>query len=154
MPQDEQFGALKSFLDDGLVENVGLCQVTVDELTAARQVLPISSVQNRYNVLDRESEAVLSECEDKGIVFIAWGPLASGAVVSEPLLAEMAAARGVTPTQIALAWLLRRSNAILPIPGTGSPEHLRENIRGQEIDLTDQEFELLDGGRSLGLLSR
>lgn len=154
VPRDEQFGALKCFLDEGLVEHIGLCQVSEDELADARKILPISSVQNRYNILDRESEAILKVCEDNGMVFIAWSPLGAKAVVTEPLLAEIAAARGATPAQVALAWLLRRSRSMLPIPGTGSLRHLRENVKAQEIDLTDQEFELLNAGASLGLLSR
>ncbi len=141
VPVEESLGAMSELRDEGKVRHVGLSEVSVDELWQAQEIVPISSVQNRYNLTDRGSEAVLEACEADGIGFIPWFPLASGSL-SRPggPVDEMASNRGVTPGQIALAWLLRRSPVMLPIPGTSSVEHLEENVAAVSIELSDDEY--------------
>jgi aryl-alcohol dehydrogenase-like predicted oxidoreductase len=117
--------------------------VDVDQVEAARKLVPIAAVQNHYNVSDRGSDDVVDYCEENGIVFVPYYPL-KGEL--PPGAAEIAGSRGATTAQIALAWLLHRSPAMLPIPGTLSIEHLRENLGALEIELTDDEFEALAAG--------
>ncbi len=144
VPADEQFGLLAELRDEGLVRHVGLSQVSVDEIEAARAVVPIATVQNLYNLGHRTSEDVLEHCEDHGIGFIPWYPLAAGRL-AEPggPVAEIAAEHGATPGQVALAWLLQRSPVVLPIPGTGSIDHLRENVAAATLALSDAEMSRL-----------
>jgi pyridoxine 4-dehydrogenase len=146
VPREEQFGLLKDLLDEGKVASVGLSEVTVEELEAARQIVPIATVQNRYNLIDRTSEAVLDYSEREGIGFIPWAPVASGNLARPGgPLDEVAKQTGATPSQVALAWLLRRSPVMLPIPGTGKVAHLEENCAAANITLTDgQEQALVD----------
>lgn len=144
VPAADQFGLLKALRDEGKVRHVGLSEVGVAELEAARKVVPIVSVQNLYNVGNRQSEDVLAYCEKNGIAFIPWFPIASGKLAAPggPLDA-VAKAKGATASQVALAWLLRRSPVILPIPGTSSVAHLEENCAAAAVELSDAEFESL-----------
>ena len=145
VPRDEQFDAMRQLRNDGIVRHLGLSEVSVEEIEAARKVVPIATVQNRYNLVERGSEEVLDYCEANGIGFIPWSPLGAGRLTRQhSLLNQVAAAHGATPGQIALAWMLRRSPVILPIPGTGKVAHLVENVSAAAIRLTDDEFEGLD----------
>ncbi|HEU0052267.1 MAG TPA: aldo/keto reductase [Longimicrobium sp.] len=144
VPADEQFGVLADLRAEGKVRHVGLSEVGIAEIEAARQVVPIVSVQNRYNLADREWEPVLDYCEREGIAFIPWFPLAAGPLAEgEGPVARAARRLGATPSQVALAWLLRRSPVILPIPGTSSVRHLEENVAGAALQLDDETFEEL-----------
>lgn len=145
VPMEESLNALAELKDDGYVEHVGLSEVTVDELEEARDVVEVATVQNRYNVGDREHDDVLDYCEENDIGFIPWFPLASGNLAAkEDALQEVADAHDATQYQVALAWLLERSPVVLPIPGTGSVEHLEQNVAAAGIDLTDEDMERLD----------
>ena len=152
MPQGAQFAAVKSLLDDGIIAHAGLSEVSVKEIEAARKVFPVATVQNRYNLVDRQSEAVLDYCEKRAIGFIPWYPLAAGDL-AEPggPLDKIAHAHEVTPSAIALAWLLKRSPVMLPIPGTSKVKHLEDNMAGASVKLSDAEFQSLDReGRKRG----
>ena len=141
VPAEESLGTMSELRDEGKVRHVGLSEIGVEELHQAQSVVPISSVQNRYNLTDRGSEAVLEACEADGIAFIPWVPLASGSL-SRPggPVDEIASNHDATPGQIALAWLLRRSPVMLPIPGTSSVGHLEENVAAASLRLTDDEY--------------
>jgi pyridoxine 4-dehydrogenase len=144
VPADEQFGAIREMQDEGLIRHVGLSEVSVEQIEHARQTLQIVSVQNLYNLANRQSEQVLEHCEQAGIGFIPWFPIASGKLARPGgPLDEIASAHGATHAQLALAWLLRRSPVMLPIPGTGSVEHLEENCGAATVELTDEEYERL-----------
>ena len=141
VPADDQFGALLDFQREGKIRHIGLSETGVEEIEAARRHFPVASVQNRYNLGDREWEPVVDYCEGEGIGFIPWYPLAVGKLAEDGgPLAEIAAAHGARPAQVALAWLLRRSPVMLPIPGTSKVAHLEENVAGAGIELTDEEF--------------
>ncbi|MDQ2677315.1 MAG: aldo/keto reductase [Actinomycetota bacterium] len=141
VPAEEQFGLLAELRDEGLVRHVGLSQVSVDEIEAARAVVPIVTVQNLYNLGDRSSEDVLEHCEANQIGFIPWFPLAAGRLAGPGgPVAEIAAEHDASPGQVALAWLLQRSPVMLPIPGTGSVEHLRENVAAATLTLSDDDM--------------
>ena len=148
---DEQFNAVKNLITAGVVRHVGLSEVSVADIEAARKVFPVSTVQNRYNLVDRGSEDVLNYCEQHNIGFIPWYPLAAGALTKEgSLLDSMAKQHGSSPSQIALAWTLRRSRVMLPIPGTSKVRHFEENVAAANITLSDEEFAALDAaGKSL-----
>lgn len=141
VPVEESLGTMSDLVNEGKVRYVGLSEVSVDELRQAQEILPIASVQNRYNLTDRGSEAILEACEAEGIAFIPWFPLASGSL-SRPggPVDEIASNHDSTPGQVALAWLLRRSPVMLPIPGTSSVAHLEENVAGASLQLTDDEY--------------
>jgi aryl-alcohol dehydrogenase-like predicted oxidoreductase len=143
--REEQFRTMKARQDAGLVRHLGLSEVSVDDIKAAQEVFEVATVQNLYNLTTRQSEDVLEYCEQQGIGFIPWFPLAAGRL-AEPggPVAEIAEAHGATAGQIALAWLLQRSPVMLPIPGTGSVEHLEENVAAAGITLSDDEFETLN----------
>ncbi len=143
VPADEQFGAMREFQREGLVRHLGLSEVSVAQIAGAQRAVPIVSVQNRYNVTDREWEAELEYCTREGLAFIPWFPLSAGALDEQGPLARVAARHGATPYQVALAWLLARSPAMLVIPGTSSVGHLEENVRSAEIRLSDAELEEL-----------
>jgi aryl-alcohol dehydrogenase-like predicted oxidoreductase len=144
VPADEQFGTLEELRDEGKIQNVGLSEVSIDEIEAARKVVPIVTVQNRYNLVDRESEDVLDYCEREGIGFIPWFPIASGRLAGDGgAAAELAAQKGATPAQIALAWLLGRSPVILPIPGTSKVAHLEQNCKAALVELSQAEIDSL-----------
>lgn len=148
-PAREQFDVLKRARDEGLVRHVGLSEVSVDDIKAAREVVEIATVQNLYNLTNRQSEDVLDYCEREGIGFIPWFPLAAGKL-AEPggPVADAAAHHDATPGQVALAWLLHRSPVMLPIPGTGSVAHLEENVAAAELHLSDEEIARLDAAAS------
>jgi pyridoxine 4-dehydrogenase len=145
-PREEQFSEIRSFLDEGLALQVGLSEVGVDEIKAAQDAgLPVASVQNRYNLADRSAEDVLDFCEANGIAFIPWAPIDAGSLAQPGgALDEVSKDHpGVTTSQLALAWLLRRSPVMVPIPGTGSVAHLEENLAAADVTLTDDEFQAL-----------
>ncbi|MBO0145216.1 aldo/keto reductase [Agrobacterium sp. Ap1] len=145
VPATEQFEAIRSFIDQGFIRYAGLSQVTVDEIKAAQKIFPVATVQNRYNLVDRADEAVLDYCEANGIGFIPWFPLAAGTLAQTGgIVDSLAKAKGATPGQIALAWILKRSPVMLPIPGTSRVKHLEENVAGAAITLSDEEFQQLD----------
>jgi pyridoxine 4-dehydrogenase len=141
VPSEESLGTMADLRNEGKVRHVGLSEVSVDELRKAQEILPISSVQNRYNLTDKGSEAMLEACEADGIAFIPWFPLASGSL-SRPggPVDGIASNHDATPGQVALAWLLRRSPVMLPIPGTSSVAHLEENVAAASLQLTDDEY--------------
>jgi pyridoxine 4-dehydrogenase len=145
---DEQFGLLKALRDEGMVREVGLSEVSVTQIEAARRIVPIVSVQNHYNIAQRDADDVVDYCQFHGIGFIPWFPLGNGkfAATGGPLEA-MAAELGVTVPQISLAWLLRRSPVILPIPGTSSLQHLENNCEASEMLLTDIQYQELTDSR-------
>jgi pyridoxine 4-dehydrogenase len=141
VPQNEQFDAIKSMHADGLMTHVGLSEVGVKEIEAAQKFFKVATVQNRYNLADRASEDVLDYCEKHGIGFIPWYPLAAGDLAKPgSRLEAIAKAHNAVPSQIALAWLLKRSPVMLPIPGTSKVSHLEENVAGANIELSDSEF--------------
>lgn len=144
VPRDEQFDAIRAMLDEGLIAHAGLSEVTVEELEAASRSFPVATVQNQYSVSFRRDDPVVDYCEARGIGFIPWYPLAGGrlAGAGSPL-AAIAQRYGASPTQIALAWLLRRSAVMLPIPGTSSSAHLEENVAAASIELSDEDFEAI-----------
>lgn len=145
VPRDEQFGVIKDMRDEGLIRHVGLSQVSVEEIEAARAVVPIATVQNLYHLARRDSEDALAHCEANGIGFIPWFPLAAGALARPGgLLDEVAGRLGASHGQVALAWLLRRSPVMLPIPGTGKVAHLEENVAAAGLELADEDFAALD----------
>jgi aryl-alcohol dehydrogenase-like predicted oxidoreductase len=145
VPAKAQFEAVKSLMDDGVIAHAGLSEVSVKEIEAARKVFPVATVQNRYNLADRESEDVLDYCEKNAIGFIPWFPLSAGALTgSGGVLDKIAAAHKVSQGAIALAWLLKRSAVMLPIPGTSKTHHLEENMAAAGVKLSDEEFTLLD----------
>jgi aryl-alcohol dehydrogenase-like predicted oxidoreductase len=145
VPQDEQFGVIREMQQAGLIRHAGLSQVSVEEIKAAQKVFTVATVQNRYNLVDRVDEKVLAYCETRGIGFIPWFPLAAGDLAKPggPLDAISKAHRA-TPGQIALAWMLKRSPVMLPIPGTSQVRHLEENVAAAQIQLSAEEFKTLD----------
>ena len=145
VPYAESVGALKELQDEGKVRHVGVSNVSVAQLAEARAIVDVVSVQNRFNLVDRASQDVLDVCERSGIGFLAWYPLAAGNLaLPGGVVAEIAHRRGFTPGQVALAWLLQRSPVMLPIPGTGSLDHLEENVEAVELTLTDDDVARLD----------
>jgi aryl-alcohol dehydrogenase-like predicted oxidoreductase len=148
VPADDQFGLLRDLRAEGKVAEVGLSEVSVAQIEAALKIVPLVSVQNQYNVAQRSAEDVLEFCEQHQIGFIPWFPLASGKL-SEPggPIDEVARELGATTSQVSLAWLLRRSPVMLPIPGTSSLAHLEENCAAGSISLTDEQYEELSEGR-------
>ncbi len=144
VPTEEQLGLVADLQREGKVRHFGLSEVTVDELEAARGTVDVVSVQNRYNLLAREHEAVLDHCTAEGIGFLPWNPVAVGDLARPGGVLDGAARRhGASPSQLALAWLLRRSPVVLPIPGTSSVAHVEENLAAAALELTDDEFEQL-----------
>ena len=149
MPRDEQYGFIREMLDEGLIRHAGLSQVGVEEIEAARQVFPVATVQNRYNLADRTDEDVLDYCEANDIGFIPWFPLAAGDLAKPGgAVDRIARAHDATAAQVALAWILKRSPVMLPIPGTGKVGHLEENVAGAALQLSDEEFSQLDASAS------
>ncbi len=141
---DEQFGLLRELLDEGKVQAVGLSEVTVEEVVRARAIVPIATVQNLYNLSQRHSEDVLEYCDAEQIGFIPWFPVASGSLARpDGTLGTLASTSGHTPAQLSLAWLLRRSPVVMPIPGTSSLAHLEENCAAADVALTDTQFDEL-----------
>ncbi|WP_405508793.1 aldo/keto reductase [Streptomyces purpurascens] len=143
-PLADQLGTLRELQAEGLVGRIGLSEVTVAELAEAREIVDVVSVQNRYNLLDREHEPVLAACAAAGIAFLPWRPVAWGKAGAEAQIAAVAADLGATPTQVALAWLLDRAPVVLPIPGTARIEHLAENLAAADLELTPAQRDRLD----------
>ena len=144
-PRDEQFGVIADMLKAGLIRHAGLSNVTVEDIEAARKVFPVATVQNRYNLVDRSSEDVLDYCAANAIGFIPWFPLAAGNLARPgTALDAIVHKTGATPSQVALAWVLKRSPVMLPIPGTSQVAHLKENVRAAAIDLSNADFQALD----------
>lgn len=145
VPRDEQFGAIRQLMDEGVIRHAGLSEVNVEEIQAARQVFPVATVQNLYNLINRKSEDVLDYCQRENIGFIPWYPLAAGGLAREgSVLVTVAQRLNATPSQVALAWLLKRSPVMLPIPGTSKVKHLEENTASAALTLTDEDFRALD----------
>jgi pyridoxine 4-dehydrogenase len=145
VPAEEQFGLLRELLDEGKVRAVGLSQVSVAEVETARSVVPVSTVQNLYNVTNRHSEDVLDYCGAEGIGFIPWFPVAAGVLARRGgPLDTLSAASGLTVAQLSLAWLLRRSPVMMPIPGTSKVAHVEENCAAAAVEMDDETFEAVD----------
>jgi pyridoxine 4-dehydrogenase len=145
VPRDEQFAVVKSLQEDRIIRHAGLSNVTVADIEAASKIFNVATVQNRYNLVDRGSEDVLNYCEERGIGFIPWFPLAAGRLAEAgSILDFVAKAHNATPSQIALAWVLKRSPVMLPIPGTSKVLHLEENVAAVNIELSDEELDSLD----------
>lgn len=137
VPAEDQFGLLAELVVEGKVRHVGLSNVSLEEMVQARRIVPVVSVQLRYNLVDRRNEALLKYCESEGIGFIPWYPVGDGALADPGgLIGAISTETGATPAQIALAWLLRRSPAMLPIPGTTSIHHLNENCGAATVELS------------------
>jgi pyridoxine 4-dehydrogenase len=139
-PIEESLATIKEYQDSGKIQYVGISEVTIDQIERARRVVPIAAVQNHYNLSERKHEAVVDYCAGEGIVFVPFFPLRGNGGAA---LTEIAARHGATAQQITLAWLLRRSPAMLPIPGTLSLDHLKQNLAASKIELTEAEFEAL-----------
>ncbi|MFH9089926.1 MULTISPECIES: aldo/keto reductase [unclassified Streptomyces] len=151
VPFEDQIGVLKELRDEGKVAHVGLSEVGVDELERARAIVPVASVQNLYNVAQRDSEDVLRYAEANDIAFLPWFPLATGQLARPGgPLARIAARLAASPSQVALAWLLHRSPVVLPIPGTSSVEHLEENVAAAALKLTQADYDALGDPFSRG----
>jgi aryl-alcohol dehydrogenase-like predicted oxidoreductase len=145
MPADEQFGVIADMQKEGLIRHVGLSEVSVEDIAAAQKHFTVATVQNEYNLVNRKSEAVLDFCTDQKIGFIPWFPLAAGNLAQPgSVLTTIAERLHATPSQIALAWILKRSPVMLPIPGTSNIKHLAENIAGAALQLSDDDFAALD----------
>ena len=163
VPRGEQFGAVKQLLDEGVIRHAGLSEVSVTDIKAASQVFRVATVQNSYNLADRASDDVVDYCQANGIGFIPYYPLGDGALSragggngeltraarsgTTSALDKIAKAKGATPGQVALAWLLKRSPVMLPIPGTSKLAHLEENVAAARLDLSEAEFAALDRKR-------
>jgi pyridoxine 4-dehydrogenase len=143
-PLEESLGAIAEYRGRGMIRDVGVSNVSVEQIERARRVVPIAAVQNHYNLAERSHDDVIDYCAGNGIVFVPYFPLRAGVDST----AEITERHGASPAQIALAWLLRRSPAMLPIPGTLSIQHLRENLAAADIELTDGEFEALSWARA------
>jgi aryl-alcohol dehydrogenase-like predicted oxidoreductase len=145
VPLEESVGALIDLKEEGKIRHIGLSNVSQEELELAQQMTPIVSIQNRYNVADRRSESLVDLCDSEGMAFLPWGPLADA---EDGPTAGIAAKYGVSPQQVTLSWLLARSPAILPIPGTSSVAHLEENVAAASLELTPDEIETLNHHQS------
>lgn len=151
VPRAAQFGAMRQLLDEGVIRHAGLSEVSVADIEAASKVFKVATVQNRYNLADRASEDVLDYCSAHGIGFIPWYPLAAGALAAPGALLDSIARRHqASPSQIALAWLLKRSAVMLPIPGTSKVAHLEQNMAALDIVLSDADFQALDAAATAG----
>jgi pyridoxine 4-dehydrogenase len=145
VPREEQFGVIADMQKAGLIRFVGLSEVSVEEIQAAQRYFKVATVQNLYNLVHRQSEAALQYCEQQGIGFIPWYPLAAGKLAAPgSVLSTIAERLGATPSQVALAWVLKRSPVMLPIPGTSTVRHLEENTAAAAIELSDRDFSELD----------
>jgi aryl-alcohol dehydrogenase-like predicted oxidoreductase len=145
VPYEETVGAFRDLQRAGLVRHVGVSNVSTELLALARRIVDVVSVQNRYNLTERRNEPVLEVCARDGLAFIPWYPLGSGGLAGNAI-ERVARRRGLTPTQVALAWLLHHSRVILPIPGTSKVSHLEENVAAAEVELTDDDIRELEAG--------
>ncbi len=141
--RDEQFDAIRQLREEGVIRHVGLSEVGIEDIKSAEAVFPVATVQNRYNLAERRAEEVLDYCEHRGIGFIPFFPLAAGALAKGEELRAIADRHRATPAQIALAWLLKRSPVILPIPGSSQLAHVKENVAAARVTLSDDDFERL-----------
>src|SRR3954467_295924 len=139
-PLEESLGAIAAYRDRGQIRNVGLSEIGVEEIERGRQVVPIAAVQNRYSLVERRHDEVVDHCAEQGIVFVPFFPLRD---TDTPAVIELAERHGVSPQRVALAWLLARSPAMLPIPGTLSLDHLRQNLAALELELSEEELDAL-----------
>ncbi len=144
VPEEESLGAIKEMRDAGKIRHVGLSEVDTAEIERARKILPIATVQNRYNIDYRKWDAVLKHCEQQKIGFMPWSPVGGGRSLNDGKLEAVAKAHNVSVYQVAIAWLLRRSPAMLPIPGTSSVAHLEDNMAAAKLKLSDEELKSLD----------
>jgi aryl-alcohol dehydrogenase-like predicted oxidoreductase len=153
VPAEDQFGVLRELRDEGKINLIGLSEVSVEVIERARRIVDVATVQNRYNLLDRGSDAVLRYCTEQRIGFIPWYPVAAGDLTGRDgapadaparVVSDVADRLGATPAQVALSWLLQRSSMMLPIPGTSTPEHLEENCRAATLTLDTAIVQLLD----------
>jgi aryl-alcohol dehydrogenase-like predicted oxidoreductase len=149
----EQYGVMKDMQDEGLIRHLGLSEVSVDQIKAAQEVFEVVTVQNLYNLENRQSEDVLRYCEEQGIGFIPWNPLAIGRLTqsTDGPVADIAREHDATPGQIALAWLLHKSPVMLPIPGTSSVAHLEENMAAADVTLGEEDLEELEAATQLAV---
>ncbi len=146
VPLEEQVGELAALQEEGKIRHIGLSEVSVEQLEEAQKTATIVSVQNLFNLTARDAEPLLDHCTEHDVGFIPWFPLATGRLLEEDgPLADIAAETGAEPSQLALAWLLKRSPVMLPIPGTSSLEHLEQNLGAAELELTDEQFAALEG---------
>jgi pyridoxine 4-dehydrogenase len=143
---EDQVGVLADLQREGKIGHIGLSNVSIEEILAAQLIAPVATVQNRYNLLDRASEQVLNFCADEDLGFIPWAPIGTGDLSRSPEIAQVAQECGATPRQIALAWVLRRSPNMIPIPGTSSVAHLEENVAAAAIHLSDAQFQAITAG--------
>lgn len=151
VPLEESLGALVELRAEGKVRHLGVCNVDVEQLERARACAPIVAVQNRYSLAERGAHDVLERCTHAGLAFLAWAPLGKGVLTrTGGRLARIAESRGLAPSQVALAWLLHRSDAAIPIPGTTSADHLRENVGAASVELTPDELDGLERQMLLG----
>ena len=140
VPLEDSVGALAELRDEGKIVHVGVCNVDPEELARARQIVPLVSVQNRYSLVDRESDSLVDLCEREGLAFLPWFPLGAGNLEPGGAIERIAQAHGATRFQVALAWLLARSSTMLAIPGTSSIEHLEQNVAAAGLRLSEEEF--------------
>lgn len=143
-PLEDQIGVLADMQKEGKIKQIGLSQVSVDQIKAAQKIAPIVSVQNRYNLIDRDDEDVLQYATENHLAFIPWFPLATGRLLKGDVLSTIAEAHDASPAQIALAWLLQKSPVILPIPGTKNADHARQNLAAENITLSTSDIAQLD----------
>jgi pyridoxine 4-dehydrogenase len=144
VPREEQFEVIAAMRKEGLIRHAGLSEVGVEEIKAAQKYFPVATVQNRYNLVDRQSEKTLEYCDANNIGFIPWFPLAAGTLLGPgSALNDVATRLHAKPAQVALAWLLKRSKVILPIPGTCNVQHLEENVAAASVNLSDEDFRKL-----------
>lgn len=144
-PRDEQYQAIAEMQNEGLIRHVGLSEVSIEDIEAAKPYFKVVTVQNRYNLVDRQHEDILEYCEAHSIGFIPWFPLAAGKLARPgSAFSQIAERLNVSPSQLALAWILKRSKVMIPIPGTSRPDHLIENVAAAEIKLSDEDFETID----------
>ncbi len=145
VPREEQFEEIAAMQKEGLIRHVGLSEVNVEEIKAAREYFEVASVQNLYNLVTRQHEEVLDYCEGENIGFIPWFPLASGSLAEKgSVMDDVTSHLDASPSQVALAWILKRSPVMLPIPGTSSVSHLEENVAAASLELSDEDFRALD----------
>jgi pyridoxine 4-dehydrogenase len=143
-PMEESLGKLAELQEQGKIRHIGLSEVTVEQIEEACKIVPIVSAQNKYNLTERKHEAVLSYCEDHGIAFLPWYPIAAGKLNSNNAVGSFAQERGVSISQLSLAWLLSKSPVMVPIPGTSSIAHLEENVSAQTIEMSPEDCEALE----------
>lgn len=144
VPMEDSLGALKEMRDAGKIRHLGLSEVTPEEIARARKIVPIATVQNRYNVADREWDNVLRYCEKEGLGFMPWSPVGGGRSLKDAAAATVAKEQKASVYQVAIAWLLARSPVMLPIPGTSSVAHLEENVAARNLKLTGAQLKMLD----------